>query len=296
MLNQLKKVFSSFLTLQENNKHLSQDYHWFKTKESEEVFGIAKEELTKRDLVILHTFLESYNPIFPPLTSQEKMWKKLIHEKDPIPPDIFDTSFRFVYFTMPEKTMGPNAFKEAIYEVFEYSVPIIWENEHEGIIIEDQLNIRPQIMYSSIIDILMSDLYIKINLFVGPIQHNLSMIHTYYQTIMKHAHTVFAISKNHVISYIDAFPYLLLQQSDIAYKDFFVTSTLQEYADDKDMLHTLQTFFECNLNLSVTAKKLYMHRNSLQYRLDKFTEVTGIDIRNFQHALTVYLAILSDKI
>ena len=61
---------------------------------------------------------------------------------------------------------------------------------------------------------------------------------------------------------------------------------------EHDMLKTIKTFFECNLNVSLAAKKLHMHRNSLQYRIDKFIEKTSIDIKQFKGALTVYLAIL----
>jgi DNA-binding PucR family transcriptional regulator len=60
-------------------------------------------------------------------------------------------------------------------------------------------------------------------------------------------------------------------------------------------LKMLETFVQCNLNISETAKELYMHRNSLQYRLDRFLEKTGIDVRQFQHAMPVYLAMLARK-
>ncbi|MBY6268509.1 helix-turn-helix domain-containing protein, partial [Parageobacillus thermoglucosidasius] len=54
----------------------------------------------------------------------------------------------------------------------------------------------------------------------------------------------------------------------------------------------IKTFFQCDLNVSLAAKKLYMHRNSLQYRIDKFIEKTGMDIKHFQGAVAVYLAML----
>jgi DNA-binding PucR family transcriptional regulator len=48
-----------------------------------------------------------------------------------------------------------------------------------------------------------------------------------------------------------------------------------------------------NLNVSEAAKKLYIHRNSMQYRLEKFSERTGLDIRKFDDAVNIHLAILA---
>jgi len=71
-----------------------------------------------------------------------------------------------------------------------------------------------------------------------------------------------------------------------------LSNLLVESMQAQEMLQTIQVFLQCNLNASLTAKKLYIHRNSLQYRLDKFIENTGIDIRSFTNAAFVSLAML----
>lgn len=53
---------------------------------------------------------------------------------------------------------------------------------------------------------------------------------------------------------------------------------------DNEMIKTIEVFFECGLNLSEGAKELYIHRNTLIYRLDKVQKYTGFDIRNFNMA------------
>lgn len=58
---------------------------------------------------------------------------------------------------------------------------------------------------------------------------------------------------------------------------------------DADMLSTAEEFLENNLNVSETARKLYMHRNTLTYRLDKIERATGLNIRNFSDAVTFRL-------
>ncbi|MBT2290480.1 helix-turn-helix domain-containing protein [Paenibacillus albidus] len=65
---------------------------------------------------------------------------------------------------------------------------------------------------------------------------------------------------------------------------------------DKEMLLTLETFFEMDCNVSETAKKLYIHRNTLLYRLDKIKQETGADVRSFSDAAIVKLTMLLYKV
>ncbi|HZG77822.1 MAG TPA: helix-turn-helix domain-containing protein [Paenibacillus sp.] len=65
---------------------------------------------------------------------------------------------------------------------------------------------------------------------------------------------------------------------------------------DPEMLQTLEAFFNENCNVSDTAKRLYIHRNTLLYRLDKFKQETGMDVRDFEHAVLVRLALLLYKV
>lgn len=53
-----------------------------------------------------------------------------------------------------------------------------------------------------------------------------------------------------------------------------------------DLMLAVDCFFENGLNVSETARKLYMHRNTLIYRLNKIRKTTGIDLRNFEMAVT----------
>lgn len=61
---------------------------------------------------------------------------------------------------------------------------------------------------------------------------------------------------------------------------------------DEETLMTINTFFEKNLNLSETARQLYIHRNTLAYRLEKVEKATGLDIRTFDDAMTFKLALM----
>ncbi|WP_040951704.1 PucR family transcriptional regulator [Gorillibacterium massiliense] len=65
---------------------------------------------------------------------------------------------------------------------------------------------------------------------------------------------------------------------------------------DAEILTTLETFFMLECNVSETAKKLYIHRNTLLYRLDKFKQETGLDVRLFNDAVLVKIALLLYKV
>lgn len=291
MLKQLQKTFSSLLLYTGDQDNLTENYQWFLT-ESNEIVGIDKNELTKKDTAILSVFLTPYNINYPILTEQERHWKKRINNP-PINEKV--SPYRFVYFSIRKNQINLNTFKEAIHEFFAKPVPILWENEQEGIIIEEQSSsVEENISYEQIIDVLMSDLYVKINFFVGPYLDNLNHINRHYKSFLKNAPAAFSYSEKSVVTYTDAVASLFVDQAESVFTNEIITLILQEFATDDEMLHTIKTFIHYNLNVTVTAKQLYMHRNSLQYRIDKFIEKTGIDIRQFNQAMTVHLALLAN--
>ena len=61
---------------------------------------------------------------------------------------------------------------------------------------------------------------------------------------------------------------------------------------DEETLTTINTFLENNLNVSETSRQLYVHRNTLLYRLEKLEKYTGVDIRIFDDALTLKIALM----
>ena len=64
---------------------------------------------------------------------------------------------------------------------------------------------------------------------------------------------------------------------------------------DQETLFTIQRFFENNLNVSETSRKLFVHRNTLVYRLEKIKKITGLDLREFDHAIIFKMALMVKK-
>jgi len=61
---------------------------------------------------------------------------------------------------------------------------------------------------------------------------------------------------------------------------------------DAETLSTLNHFFDNNLNVSETSRQLFVHRNTLVYRLEKLQKVTGLDVRSFDDAMTFKIALM----
>lgn len=64
---------------------------------------------------------------------------------------------------------------------------------------------------------------------------------------------------------------------------------------DNETLFTIQKFFENNLNVSETSRKLFVHRNTLVYRLEKIRRLTGLDLKEFDHAIIFKVALMIRK-
>lgn len=73
-------------------------------------------------------------------------------------------------------------------------------------------------------------------------------------------------------------------------KEVFDGRAVEQF--DEETLSTVAKFFENNLNISETARQLYVHRNTLVYRLEKIQKTTGLDVRVFEDALTFKIALM----
>jgi carbohydrate diacid regulator len=67
---------------------------------------------------------------------------------------------------------------------------------------------------------------------------------------------------------------------------------IPEILEDEEAMSTIHKFFENNLNISETARQLYVHRNTLVYRLERIEKAIGLDIRTFDDAMTFRIAVM----
>ena len=66
--------------------------------------------------------------------------------------------------------------------------------------------------------------------------------------------------------------------------------------DDHELMNTAEEFLKNSLNISETSRSMYMHRNTLIYRLDKIEKATGLNLRHFNDAVAFRLLTVLNKL
>lgn len=90
----------------------------------------------------------------------------------------------------------------------------------------------------------------------------------------------------------------LIYQLPLPLCKMFIREVFGDYSPDsidEETLATIDKFFENNLNVSETSRQLFIHRNTLVYRLDKLQKSTGLDLRVFEDAITFKIALMVVK-
>lgn len=105
-------------------------------------------------------------------------------------------------------------------------------------------------------------------------------------------------SENKVIAYSSLGIGRLIYQLPIPLCKMFIREVFENKSPDdfdEETLVTINKFFDNNLNVSETSRQLYIHRNTLVYRLDKLQKSTGLDLRVFEDAITFKIALMVVK-
>lgn len=108
---------------------------------------------------------------------------------------------------------------------------------------------------------------------------------------------VFDIEKT-IVSYDNLGIARLIYQLPTTLCDMFLREVFKKGSIeslDQETLFTIQKFFENNLNVSETSRKLFVHRNTLVYRLEKIKKLTGLDLREFDDAIVFKVALMVKK-
>ena len=154
-------------------------------------------------------------------------------------------------------------------------------------------------MAKKIEDTLRNELFVRTVIGIGTISEHLrSLVDSY-----KEAQTAIEVGKvfdteKTIINYENLGIGRLIYQlpttlCEIFLSEVFKKNTIESL--DQETLFTINKFFENNLNVSETSRKLFVHRNTLVYRLEKIKKLTGLDLRLFDHAIVFKVALMVRK-
>ena len=180
---------------------------------------------------------------------------------------------------------------------------VISVGEHDIVLVKD---VKPgtdmkeiEKIATNISDTLSSEFYTKVNIGISTIVENLKDLARAYKEaqIALEVGKVFETEKN-IISYENLGIGRLIYQLPTTLCEMFLQEVFKRgslESLDRETLMTIQCFFENNLNVSETSRKLFVHRNTLVYRLEKIRKITGLDLREFEHAITFKVALMVKK-
>jgi len=149
---------------------------------------------------------------------------------------------------------------------------------------------------SMIVDNMHTEAMVKVRVGYGNRVNNLQDIAKSYQEA-KMALEVGRIfyAEKEIVSYGQLGIGRLIYQLPMTLCEMFIkevfTDGIPDVFDEETMI-TIQKFFENNLNISETARQLYVHRNTLVYRLERLEKIIGLDIRKFDDAMTFKIALM----
>ena len=187
----------------------------------------------------------------------------------------------------PEKT------KDFVININETDIALVKETKSDI----DRKDIEN--LASSIADTLSGEFYVHTVIGIGTTVNNLKNL----AKSFKEAQTALEVGKafdteKTIISYDNLGIARLIYQlpttlCETFLKEVFKRGSIENL--DQETLFTIQRFFENNLNVSETSRKLFVHRNTLVYRLEKIKKITGLDLREFDHAIIFKIALMVNK-
>ncbi|WP_180954565.1 CdaR family transcriptional regulator [Bacillus sp. V5-8f] len=271
-------------------------YIWFKDH-TETILGIPKRDISQEEIQLLKVLYPGESINERNISFSNKQWSDYLYEDNIQLPITSWEQVRFTQFTISGEDFPYKEFEEAFLSFVPEDSLMVWDNDLNGTLIEGLSHDNPGLdEWIPAISTLESDFYVKIKIFAGefhPVDIRLRSHFTMERNCFTHSRLHLPDAK--ASSLPEVFPFLFMKGISLDYKEWYKEQLLGETMEDQELIQTVKLYIEHNSNASSASKALYIHRNSLQYRIDKFIEKTGLDIRSFRHALTTYLIILLRK-
>ena len=187
----------------------------------------------------------------------------------------------------------PDKLQDFVLSINETDIAVIKQIEPETEL-EELEKIAVQIE-----ETLKNELFVKTVIGIGTVAEHLRSLADAY----KEAQTAIDVGKvfdteKSIINYENLGIGRLIYQLPTTLCDIFLTEVFKKNSIDsldQETLFTINKFFENNLNVSETSRKLFVHRNTLVYRLEKIKKLTGLDLRQFDHAIVFKVALMVRK-
>ena len=298
MLKKLQSHFPTSILLNLPPQSSFDQYFWIKDTQNEPVWlGIPKTDIHEEQLELLSSLFEVVDskPAFQ-LTEVEKQWQEFLFHEGASPINT-EGEIRIIHYHISTTKTDSTEWDKALKEFFIDS-PFIQIDEKSGIIILEKTALDyGEEDFSAISSTLENDFFIRLEFYIGKKRTAPQEIReAFFLERELFIEGLKLISKERVFTYEKIFPAITAARLPDIPKKLLETDVIELLRKDDELLESMKVFLENNSNTSLAAKKLYIHRNTLQYRLEKFQDLTGINVKTFSSAITIYLAcILAQK-
>lgn len=191
------------------------------------------------------------------------------------------------------QNLFPDKSKDFIININETDIALV--KEIKANIDEKDINK----LASSIVDTLSGEFYTHCTVGIGTVVNNIKDLARSFKEaqVALEVGKVFDTEKS-IVSYNHLGIARLIYQLPTTLCEMFLKEVFRRGSIDSldhETLFTIQRFFENNLNVSETSRKLFVHRNTLVYRLEKIKKITGLDLREFEDAIVFKVALMVKK-
>ncbi len=188
------------------------------------------------------------------------------------------------------QNLFPDKNKDFVFTISETDIVLVKE-------IKGTVDIKDlEKLARSIADTLSSEFYTRVNVGIGTIVGNVKELSRSFKEAQMAIEVGKVFDTNETIMSYDNLGIARLIYNlpttlcEIFLREVFKRGSIESL--DHETLFTIQKFFENNLNVSETSRKLFVHRNTLVYRLEKIKKLTGLDLREFDHAIVFKIALM----
>ncbi|WP_066058907.1 PucR family transcriptional regulator [Robertmurraya korlensis] len=295
----LKKILQLFVDSKYKNQKPTLDdtkeYDWFYEETEDGWVGIRRNTLDPKEKQLLEALFHSFEP--PVIEVQSQGWYNFLFSDGQVPSHKQERRVRMIHLHCSGEDWEQKDLELALKGFLSEEIIIFWESPNHAILIEHESH--SFLMAENFLEIsetFENDLYLRVSFFIGKFQPASSELkELFHQDRLFFKRAIELKGKERVFTFENIFPTLLSHSLPADLLKAIDIQLLQPLMDDPETLATIQVYLENNLNASVTAKKLYIHRNTLQYRVDKFTEKTGVNLKDYPSAITLYIACLLES-
>lgn len=277
-MNSFDRIKSIFPTAVHRSEDASGDIDWFETQDGT-LFGLPAFELSEREQKLLTLWA---TPILQSDPHQRK-WQAILQDET----FRFEQPFRLISLSLQEaEEEALESFVNIVRDFMPHAEVILMSTRHIELIEQNPFVDLQE--FEDVLRAIASDCFIEAYaVYSERPQGSLAHVYRQHQLLMPYARMS---TKTYPASQL-LYHYLLQQDSK---ERMHITAPLMQMLD-LSTIELLEALFRHSLNVSHTAKALFMHRNTLNYRLDRLFETTGYDARTFYDASLLQLIVMLHK-